>query len=136
MSWLKKILGGAPDPAARGVGDIRQALELYRAGRFEEALRIADALIAEGPGIPLSWRFRGECLYSLGRYAEAVPSFDKATAIGGKGTQDTFLWAAIALHQGGQKAEARERLERALRGTLTPELRARVQDTLQKFGAA
>ena len=39
---------------------------------------------------------------SLGRHADAVTAFDKAAAVGGKGTEDVFLWAALALNNGGQ----------------------------------
>ena len=135
MGLLKKMFGGSDGPgdADRGVADIRQALDLYRKGRFQEALANADKLIAAGPSVPLSWRFRGECLFSLGRHLEAVESFDKAAAIGGKGTEDVFLWAALALHNGGRPAEARQRIERALQGDLTPELRTRAQQALSKL---
>ena len=138
MGLLKKMFGGGDGPgdADRGVADIRQALDLYRKGRFREALAMADTLIAAGPSVALSWRFRGECLFSLGRHLEAVEAFDKAAAIGGKGTEDIFLWAALALHNGGQAAEAKERLQRALRTDLSPELRGRTQEALAKLGGA
>lgn len=136
MGLLKKMFGGGDGPgdADRGVADIREALDLYRKERFVEALAIADKLIAVGPAVALSWRFRGECLFALGRHLEAVESFDKAAAIGGKGTEDVFLWAALALHNGGRPAEAKERLQRALRADLGPEVRARTEQALAKIG--
>jgi tetratricopeptide (TPR) repeat protein len=138
MGLLKKMFGGGQgkDEADRAVADIGEALQLYRQGKFEDALRMADRLIAAGPEVPLSWRFRGECLVSLGRYLEAVEAFDRAAAIGGKGTEDIFLWTALALHNGGRQAEAKERLQRALRGELRPELRARTREALVKLGGA
>jgi hypothetical protein len=61
--------------------------------------------------IALSWRFRGECLFSLKRHADAVVAFDRASAIGGRGAEDVFLWAALALHNGGRQDEAKARAQ-------------------------
>jgi len=136
VSLFKKLFGrnDAPSSEAEAVGDMNEALRLYRKGAFSEALRIADRLIAAGPGIALSWRFRGECLFSLKRYADAVAAFDKAGAIGGRGADDVFLWAALALHNAGRQDEARARLRQALSGSgLSPELRARTEDALKSL---
>jgi tetratricopeptide (TPR) repeat protein len=126
--------GKEKDPAQAALREMDRALGLYRAKRFQEALAIADSLIAVGPSVPLSWRFRGECLFSLQRYAEAVAAFDKAAALGGKGTEDLFLWSALALHNGGQPEEAMQRLRSVLANPrLSPELRARTEEAIKQL---
>ena len=133
MGLFQRIFGaGAADPAQAAAAEMNQAIRLYRQGSFQEALSIADRLIASGPGIALSWRFRGECLFSLQRYEEAVASFDKASTLGGPGTDDAFLWAALALHNGGKRDDAKARLRDVLASTaLSPELRARTESALK-----
>jgi tetratricopeptide (TPR) repeat protein len=94
-------------------------------------------LVAGGPEIALSWRFRGECLFSLQRYDEACVSFDKAANLGGPGTDDVFLWSSLALHNGGRREEAKTRLRDALASTrLTRELRTRTQTALTQLEQA
>jgi len=133
MGLFERIFGaGAADPAEAADDDMNQAIRLYRKGSFQEALAIADRLIAGGPGIALSWRFRGECLVSLQRYEEAVASFDRAGELGGPGTDDVFLWSSLALHNSGKREEAKARLRDALASpALTPELRARTESALK-----
>jgi tetratricopeptide (TPR) repeat protein len=135
MGLLKKLFGGGEPhgDADAAVADMNEALWLYRKGQFQEALRIGDRLIEADPGIGLSWRFRGECLFSLARYADAVEAFEKAAAVGGKGTDDVFLWSALALHNAGQQAEAKARVQRALATKLSPELRGRAEEALRKL---
>lgn len=137
MGLLRKLFGRDDDPAAGALADMREALRLYGKGSYADALRIADRMVAGGPPVALSWRFRGECLFALGRHAEAVESFDKAVAIGGKGTEELVLSSAAALANAGRQAEARERLQRALReGRLSPDLRARAEDFVRKLDTA
>lgn len=139
MGLFDRVLGAGKekDPAQAALRQMDRALGLYRAKRFQEALDIADALIAAGPSVPLSWRFRGECLFSLQRYAEAVAAFDKAAALGGKGTDDLFLWSALALHNGGKPDEAMQRLRAALANPkLSPELRARADEAIKRLQPA
>jgi tetratricopeptide (TPR) repeat protein len=133
MGLFQRMFGaGASDPAQAAAADMNQAIRLYRQGSFQAALSIADRLIAGGPGIALSWRFRGECLFSLQRYEEAVASFDRAGELGGPGTDDVFLWSSLALHNGGKSEEAKARLRDALTSTaLTPELHARTESALK-----
>jgi tetratricopeptide (TPR) repeat protein len=139
MSVFDRLFGkgGASTSEAAAIADMNEAVSLYRKGGYREALEIADRLIKAGPEIPLSWRFRGECLFALGRYSDAVAAFDKASAIGGRGTEDVFLWTALALHNGGDPANAKARLKAALAGGgLTPELRARTEQALRQLESA
>jgi tetratricopeptide (TPR) repeat protein len=127
-------LFGERSPEDKALGDMDEALRLYRKGAFREALQLADRLIASAPSIALSWRFRGECLFSLQRYSDAVASFDKAAALGARGTEDLFLWSALALHNAGKPDEAKALLRQKLTAGLRPELRARTEEALQKLG--
>lgn len=136
MGMLQRLLGSRAKREAQDaqdpVVDMNRAVQLFRAGAFAKALAIADQLIAAGPEIALSWRFRGECLFSLQRYDEAVVSFDQATQLGGPGTSESFLWSALALHNGGKRDQARARLTAALAtSTLTPELREQTESALK-----
>jgi tetratricopeptide (TPR) repeat protein len=126
-------LFGERSPEDKALGDMHEALRLYGKGAFREALQLADRLIASAPSIALSWRFRGECLFSLQRYSDAVASFDKAAALGGRGTEDLFLWSALALHNGGKPDEAKALLRQKLTAGLGPELRARTEEALRKL---
>jgi len=62
-----------------------------------------------------------------------VASFDKAAALGGRGTEDLFLWSALALHNGGKPDEAKALLRQKLTAGLSPELRARTEEALRKL---
>jgi len=130
---LLRRLFGERSPEDKALGDMEEALRLYGKGAFREALQRADRLIASAPSIALSWRFRGECLFSLQRYSDAVASFDKAAALGGRGTEDLFLWSALALHNGGKPDEAKALLRQKLTAGLSPELRARTEEALRKL---
>jgi tetratricopeptide (TPR) repeat protein len=116
--------------------DTRRAAEFYRRGDFAEALRRADVILAVVPHVALSWRFKGECLFELERYAEAVACFRRAAELGGPGTEDLFLWQALALHGGGQPAQAAQVIRDFLAsGTGTPELVAKARGVLAELRA-
>jgi tetratricopeptide (TPR) repeat protein len=112
-----------------------RAVEFFKRGDFAEALRRADVMLAADPQIPLSWRFKGECLFSMGRYSDAVDCFDRAASLGGPGTQDMFLWKALCLHNGGRTEQARQVIRDFLAsGVGAPDLVARAKGALAKLG--
>lgn len=114
--------------------DTNRAIAFFKRGDFREALRRADAILAARPEISLSWRFRGECLFSLERYDEAIESFDKAAALGGPGTEDIFLWKSLCLHNGGKPKQAQQVIRDFLAsGTGTPELIAQANGALAQL---
>src|SRR5262249_5840625 len=78
--------------------DTGRAAEFFRRGDYKEALRRAEVMLAAGPHVALSSRFKGECLFSLERYAEAVDCFPRAAELGGPRTAGMFLWPALSLH--------------------------------------
>ncbi len=92
-----------------------RALKLLAAGKLDEALACADEIIAAGPGIALSHRFKGDVLFKMERYADAVGAFEQARQLGGSGTDDLHLWIAVAHASSGNKAEATRILEEHIR---------------------
>ena len=112
-----------------------RAIDFFKRGEFREALRRAEAMLAADPDIPISWRFKGECLFSLKRYAESIECFDRAAALGGPGTEDMFLWKALALQNDGKQESAKQVIQRFLAiGDGTPELIAKAKGALAKLG--
>ena len=55
-----------------------EALEQYREGNFEEALRIYRDALVQRPGSPSLHLNVGDALYELGDYAAAVDEFERA----------------------------------------------------------
>lgn len=83
-----------------------RAAELMRSGDFEGALKEADALIQLAPAIALSHRFKGEVLFSMGRYDDSIRSLEEATRLGGIGTHEIFFWIALAHSNSGRHDQA------------------------------
>jgi hypothetical protein len=83
----------------------------------------------------MSWRFRGECLFQMGRYLEAAESFREAGERGGPGVEEMFLWRALSLHNGGRTEEAKAVLRSFLEhdGDRRPELVPKVRAALGKL---
>jgi tetratricopeptide (TPR) repeat protein len=114
--------------------DTNAAVECFRRGDYREALRRAEVMLAASPQVALSWRFKGECLFHLARYAEAVEDFRRAAELGGPGTEDMFLWQALSLHNGGQPEQAKQVIRDFLAsGAGTPALIAQAQGALAKL---
>lgn len=69
----------SPAPAATGEqGQYKKALSTLEAGRAQEALGLFNDFLRAHPGsklAPNALYWRGECSYSLGRYADAIISF-------------------------------------------------------------
>jgi tetratricopeptide (TPR) repeat protein len=111
-----------------------RALEYFSRGDFAEALRRGEMIVAAAPQVALSWRFKGECLFSLQRYPEAIECFDRAAAIGGEATEDMFLWKALSFYNDGKHEQARQVIRDFLAsGAGTPQIRAQAQSALDKF---
>ena len=87
------------------------ASEAFMDGRFGEALETSESLIDKMPREAWSWRFKGECLLFLQRYEDAAECFQKAMELGAYGTEDTFLWQAMALQNAGEPEKAKAVLE-------------------------
>jgi len=129
FGWFRKKISPANDDL-----NPNRALEFFSRGDYGEALRRAKAIVSAGPQIALSWQFHGECLFHVERYAEAVESFGRATQLGGPGTEETFLWQALSLHNGGQREEAKQVIrDFLLSESATSELVAKAQGALAKL---
>lgn len=89
-----------------------RATECFRRGDYAEALRRADVMLAAGPQIALTWRFKGECLFQMDRFGEAETCFRRAAEIGGPGTEEVLFWAAFCQHNSGQREAAQATLQR------------------------
>src|SRR5262245_39898603 len=114
--------------------DTNRALEYFSRGDFREALRRADVILSVTPNLGLSWRFKGECLFSLNRLDEAIVCFDRAAEIGGEGTEDMFLWKALCLANSGKMEPARQVIRGYLAsGVGSEEMIAKAQGALAKF---
>ena len=101
LGWFRKKASPGGDDM-----DPNRASDFFRRGDFTEALRRADAIIAAGPQVALSWRFKGECLFQMDRFGEAEACFRRAHEIGGPGTEDVLFWVAFCQHNTGQQAGA------------------------------
>ncbi|MEM1204628.1 MAG: hypothetical protein AAGN66_15475 [Acidobacteriota bacterium] len=111
-----------------------RASDDYGSGRYREALLWSNEIVAACPREAWGWRFRGDCLMSLGRLSEATGCFDRALDLGGDGTEDTFLWKALAQHQAGNTEGAERTLQDFLdRGDGAGELATKARAILQRL---
>jgi tetratricopeptide (TPR) repeat protein len=114
--------------------DVDRAMKFFRRGDYDEALRRAEVMLAAGPRVALSWRFKGECLFYLEAFYEADECFQRAAELGGEGTEDMFLWRALALHNDGITSEARQLIRDFLAsGAGSPELIEKAHAALAKL---
>jgi tetratricopeptide (TPR) repeat protein len=58
-----------------------QATDLYRQGRYEEAIAYYDKALAIDPNDVDALNYKGAALYRQGKHQEAITYFDKALAI-------------------------------------------------------
>jgi cytochrome c-type biogenesis protein CcmH/NrfG len=114
FGWFRKK--ASPD----GDMDPNQAAEYFRRGDYAEALRRADVMLAAGPHVALSWRFKGECLFQMDRFGEAEACFRRAHELGGPGTEEVLFWTAFCQHNAGQPDAAVATLQGYL-ASLPPE---------------
>ena len=60
---------------------LRQGIELYDLGRFQEAIVMFDRGLALFPKLAKAHYFKGIALYDLGKFEEAITSYDLALSI-------------------------------------------------------
>ena len=97
-----------------------EALAFHRAGRPEEAVAAARAVLRARPGDARAHHFVGTLLLSLGRAAEAIAHLETAGRLQ-PGNVQPRLQAAMALHQLGRFPEAARAYRRIL--PLAPDAR-------------
>lgn len=140
VAWLY------PNSDTSVAGRYARAIAAYRQNHVDEALRLADALIASEPNNPYFLELKGQMLVEFGRVRESLPSYKKAVAkapqaalikiayahalIESAGTDGKALWQAIDLLDDAEKDEKRStRIHRLLAtayGRLGDETNARL----------
>jgi TolB-like protein/Tfp pilus assembly protein PilF len=78
-----------------------------RAGRFEEAARLYERVVAVDPGSADKWHNLAETYWLLRRYPEADRAFERALALNPRWGREYGFRATVRLCQGGDVAEAR-----------------------------
>ena len=119
-----------------GAADSERAVKLFREGKFEAALELADSIINANPDVALSHRFRGEVLFSMGQHEASIEAFECAEQIGGPGIEEVFFWRALAHANAGRLDEAVSVL-RAYKDTegASPELVQKCEDAIARMEA-
>ena len=92
---------------------LRQGIELYDLGRFQEAIVMFDRGIALYPRLAKAHYFKGIALYDLGKFNEAIAAYDEASLL--EPTDPNTLYnKAATLAQIGRNEEALETCDRLL----------------------
>jgi len=99
------------------VNKFQYANLLLSQNRFEDAIDIYDILNTESPGWSCPWRHKGEALYHLKHYKEAVVSLTQAIETN-REHYDAYIWMAKTQYQLKKYKAALANLEIAL--TLSP----------------
>ena len=90
-----------------------RALDLYRAGRFNDAATFLEPWCAEHPDDGKAWFLLGACRHALGALDSALSSFDRVVALDSNNLQ--AAQAAIAvLCDARRPAEALSRCRQSL----------------------
>ena len=86
-------------------------------GRHEEALGFYDAALAADPDLAMAHAGKGDALFRLERYAEAIPVLERAVALrpGALVERSLLLLTGRASEALGRTGDAARYLERAAR---------------------
>lgn len=133
LVWIA-ICAAAP-ASAGGDAHLRTGAQLFRDGRFDEALvefRVAARLGAKGP---TRW-YEGAALVKLRRHEEALEAFADAAAAA-PGSRDGLLeyYRAIALYELRLYLAADEVLA-GIQGGVGPRIEAQVREVRERIGRA
>jgi tetratricopeptide (TPR) repeat protein len=111
----EKVAAIVKDIKNQGLDDFRlhEALDLIRQGKEEEALQRIRDFLEEHPKVWNGWFTLGWALRKLGRWQDALVSFEKTAELGGT-NPDTRNETAICLMELGELDKARKELETAL----------------------
>ena len=105
--------GVAIYPHAAGLLANLAALRL-RAGRHDEALRLANAALAEDPSLAPAHKTAGDAHYRAGRYDDALGCYERAIAAAPTLGPDVHLRAGNVHLRRGERAQAAEAWRRVL----------------------
>ena len=99
---------------------VRQGADLANSGRYEEALKVYDKLLAEVPKLGDVWRARPQALFGLGRTQDAIVAHKQAIEVE---PENAGEWELVdlgnLLFSVGKLGEAIAYYDRALR--MSPE---------------
>lgn len=97
-----------------------RGVDLLAKGDFAEALECLNTAISRnyyGADIAL---IKGEVLYELGRFEEALEWFDRASQLDGSMVQEATLWRGRTFFEMGQFGRALSALNRVIAGAAAP----------------
>jgi putative PEP-CTERM system TPR-repeat lipoprotein len=109
---LLQLRTGENDHAIQGLRDLMQRgpvnvqtaapliAALVRTAKWDEALALADSLVAKAPSNPLPAFFRGQIFIARGNLAEAASEFTKALALDPKFVPALYYRASISMARG------------------------------------
>lgn len=119
-----------------GMNDtLESALKAFRGRDFEAALKLANELIDITPKEPYPYRFKGEVLFEMGRFAECLAPFRDAEAIGGEASEECFFWRALAyLNMGEPNLAVVILQEYKERPDARPDMKAKCDQLLHQLG--
>lgn len=108
---------GAVELAIVGREAATEAMRLLRANKHEESLAHFERALYANPFRSRLWKGQGDALQKLGRYREAIESFQTAVDLGGPGWNHyrTMYNIACCHARLNQKDEAFEMLEQVMR---------------------
>jgi len=92
----------------------RQARDLFRARKFDEALQKSQQAVAQKPNDPILLNNLGFLYYAMGRYDEALPYLEKTLQIDPKRKEAHGNMAELYMKL-GRKQEAKQHYEEYLR---------------------
>lgn len=94
--------GPLPDPKTKTqtFREIRAAFNLFRAGRYEEALAFYQRLLRENPRMLDLWDVSARALVRLGRLDEAIAAAKEGLKVSPQSTHLAVLVANLSLEQG------------------------------------
>lgn len=107
------------------------AKSLYLANKYEEALAIVNKLLDSRPSTS-AYNLQGVLLNHLGRYQEAVTSFEQALRLSPE-DEVAAVNLGVALVNWGQKEKAKAWFEQLLPRLKNAELKARVADFIKQL---
>lgn len=99
----RKLVRNGAGPAAEGTPaeagrSVREFWEAYRgagearaAGRLEDAVRLYREALSLRPGHEDSLYYQGNCAFDLGRYSEAVESYERLVAVNPQGSSRGYM---------------------------------------------
>jgi tetratricopeptide (TPR) repeat protein len=115
IAWLVfALVGGYACSSEWGALQINRAADLYKKGRYAEALAVYDGSVRANPSFGWAHLGRANCLDAMGRTADAVAAYREAVRLMPAESEAQY-WLGATLYKDGQAAEALEPLRESIR---------------------